>query len=232
MPQFIRTPEDIFRAERRDVYALHFCETTSKAIQKTWQEMKAWFERHMPDSPTEMMGPSEHSGWIEGGPSALRIAFTQADLQRFCDEWEYPDGSSKDPRFQCCLHPYQTWWDERGHYMPTLQRPASPGVSVWIESPLGMLCHVLTDDKATSHPASARDLWANACQQWPELQKVELHDIAHGQVLHLKDRRHWLMLWNDSFANMMSHQRKTEADWRRLADWLRLPQDAEIGSEF
>jgi hypothetical protein len=31
---------------------------------------------------------------------------------------------------------------------------------------------------------------------------------------------------------MMSRQRKTEADWRRLADWLRLPQDAEIGSEF
>ena len=84
MPQFIRTPEDIFRAERRDVYALHFCETTSKAIQKTWQEMKAWFEQHMPDSPTEMMGPSEHSGWIEGGPSALRIAAPHGPVTITC----------------------------------------------------------------------------------------------------------------------------------------------------
>lgn len=232
MPQLIRTPEDIFRAERRDIYALHFRETTSNAIRNTAQEMKAWFEQHMPDSVLEVMGPSERSGWIEGGPTALRIAFTEPDLQRFCKQWEHPDGKSKDPRFQCCIHPFQRWWNQHGHYMPTMQQPNGPGVSVWIESPLGMLCNVLDDAQVESHPASALDLWANACQQWPALQDVNFNDLHHGQVLKLKEPGQWLMLWNESFASMASQGGRTDADWRQVADWLRLPKDSRIASEF
>lgn len=233
MPQLIRTVEDIFRAERQDVYALHFLENKSSAIRHTWHEMQSWFERHIPDSPTETMGPSEHSGWIEGGPSCLRIAFTPMDLKRFCDEWEYTDGSSKDPRFQCCMYPYQAWWEKHGHYCPTAERPSEPGVSVWIESPLGILSHVICDRETRSHPATARDLWANACQQWPQLRDIDFNQLHYGQVVRMSEPDQWLLTWNESIASMMSEpSRRTEADWRKVADWLRLPHNTPMTSEF
>ncbi len=230
MPQLIRTPEDIFRAERRDVYALHFAEEDRNTSRATNDEMQRWFAQHMPDSPTEPMAPSEHSGFIEGGPIGLRIAFTDADLQRFCQLWEDAQGQSIDPRFQCYQYAYQNWWNKYGHYQPTLAQPQGPGASVWIESPLGTINHVLPAGQANHHPATVRDLWANACLQWPQLLALELDDLHHGQVLFDRHRERWMLLWNEPFANAASPH--TEEHWRALADWLQLPPETHIGSEY
>ena len=114
MPQLIHTPEEVFRRERRDIYTLEFQEGSSEDIQKTFKKMQAWFKQNTPDSPTEMLAPSEYSGWIDGGPTSLRIAFTPADLAIFCEQWENTDGGSLDPRFQCCIHPYADWLENDG----------------------------------------------------------------------------------------------------------------------
>ncbi len=231
MPQRIRTPEEIFRSERRDIYTLEFQAKTSAELQKTFKEMQDWFNQNTPDSPTEMLAPSEHSGWIVGGPMSLRIAFTPADLEIFCKRWENTDGGSLDPRFQCSLHPYVDWWEKHGRYMPTLARPEGLGVSVWIETSLGILSHVLPDPEANYHPAKAADLWANACQQWPELKAQSLDDLRYGCVVRtVAPTAPWLLLWNAPYT-MLRNLRNDEC-WRAVADWLRLPADTDIGSEW
>ena len=235
MPQIIRTPEDIFRDEGRDIYALHGQDNTldPEHLEAVWSEMQQWLALHMPDSPTERMAPSEHAGFIVGGPTGLRIAFTQADLQRFCQIWETPDGMSRDPRFQCYQYSYQEWWSQHGHYQPTLAQPQAPGISVWIETPLGIVSHVMPADDITSHPATVRDLWANAQCQWPRLQAVQLDDLNHGRVMWLPGESQWLLLWNAPF-NSGLHRSSAAADahWRQTADWLRLPLQTQICSEY
>ena len=229
MPQLIRTPEDIFRAERRDVYALQFTQTNERDICRTRDEMQAWFAQHMPGSPTELLAPSEHSGFIVGGPVGLRIAFTDDDLQRFCQRWETPDGQSIDPRFQCYQYPYDRWWAKRGHYVPTLDQPSSLGAALWVETPLGVVSHVLPAEH--NHPANVRDIWANACQQWPELQALDLEQLAYGKVVYSTHRKQWLLLWNAPLSEDWSESEKPER-WRTVVDWLRLPADAKMASEF
>lgn len=92
--------------------------------------MQDWFSRNLPNSRTETPAPSEHSGWIMGGPSSLRIAFTDADLATFCAQWERLDGTRLDPRFQCGIYADVDWWRLHGHFMPTFTRPEGPEVSV------------------------------------------------------------------------------------------------------
>lgn len=75
-----------------------------------------------------------------------------------------------------------------------------------------------------------RDLWANACLQWPQLLALELDDLHHGQVLFDRHRERWMLLWNEPFANEASCH--TEEHWRALADWLRLPPETHIGLEY
>lgn len=233
MPQLIRTPEDIFRVERRDVYVLDFKQKSSHAIERTLKEMQSWFAHNMPDSPTEILAPSEHSGWIMGGPCTLRIAFTEKDLAAFCAGWERADGQSLDPRFQCCQLAYADWLEQYGQYVPTLERPSAPGVSVWIDTPLGILSHVLHDAQANAHPAHPKDLWFHACQQWPQLQHLDLDDLNFGKVVRYVPPTNWCLLWNAPFMSMSAFRgEERDALWRSVADWLRLPPETDIGSEF
>ena len=240
MPQLIRTPEDIFRAEKRDIYALHWLANSDdvewiswSVFQDIWAEMVQWFAQHMPDSPTEFMACSEHSGIIVGGPISLRIALTDSDLQRFCQIWETPDGKSIDPRFQCYQHAYQQWWEERGHFAPTQEQPLEPGVAVWIDSPIGILSHVLTDDSADMHPGNERNLWANACAKWPQLQGIDLDDLCHGQVMRGQRDHGWMMLWDAPF-DLLCKEDPAQLDqrWHHIADWLGLASDTVFASKY
>lgn len=140
----IRTPEDIFRAEGKDVYCLHFNQDDASQVAQTRSEMLDWLSQHLPGTRTELVGPSEHSGFLMGGPAALRVDFSEQGLAVFCARWENPEtGLSLDPRFQCFLMPYADWLAEHGHFVPTLDKPGHVGLAVWIDTPLGVLTHVL-----------------------------------------------------------------------------------------
>ena len=233
MPQLIRTPEDIFRAEKRDVYALSFLEDSTSAIRTTWAEMEAWLRANLPNSPFETLAPSEHSGWIMGGPLSLGIHFTDADLQRFSQIWETPDGQSRDPRFQCYQMPYQVWWQECGHFQPTLAQPDGPGVSIWIETPLGILSHVLTEESVDVHPGNEKTLWVNACAQWPQLQAYSFDDMNFGEVIRTPRDTPWSLHWYAPVEFMHKHDHAwRERHWRTVADWLCLPPDADVTSKY
>lgn len=105
----IRTPEDVLRNERCDVYIVEFREQDPRKKNKTWVEIEKWLRQNLPESAIEILGPSENSNYIEGGPLTMRVSFTQRDLRTFCTRWEDAEGRSVDPRFQCILLSYKDW---------------------------------------------------------------------------------------------------------------------------
>lgn len=228
MIQRIRTPEDIFRTEKKDVYALRFHQDNPAQKEQTLAEMQSWLQLNMPKSLTEILGPSEHSGWVEGGPTMLRIDFQQEDLETFLKTWENPDGMSKDPRFQCCLLSYDEWYLEYGRYFPTLESPTSPGVALWVETPLGTISHVIANPDLKHHPTNYENFWMHARKLWVDLENSELTDHHYGSVIYSPQRNEYTLLWNAAVGSEPSN--KVER-WLKIAQWLRLPPSSKIAQE-
>jgi hypothetical protein len=225
----VRFPEDIFREERRDVYALDFSDSKAGRTLSR-KQMEMWLAEHLPASSVEMLAPSEHSGWIflEGSPTGLSVDFADGDLLKFFKKWLTRGGISKDPRFKCVFYSYQHWWTHHGHFMPTLERPKETGVSVWIESPIGILSHTIVDARLSRHPSTPQNIWLNACEQWPQLRKLKLEQLSHGAVDQSpRTPGRWSLIC-DAPDKGHSSNPKT---WKPLLKWLRLPANTEIYSD-
>lgn len=90
MPQLISTPEDWFRNQMRDLYLICPAQESKFSKKKYMAEQKklhAWFADHLPHTPLSIVGPSEYSGWIEGGPRYLAADFDSAGLAAFTAAW-------------------------------------------------------------------------------------------------------------------------------------------------
>lgn len=113
MPQLVRTPEEILRETKRDLYFIRFHEAgwlgpwgpvTARS------EVEAWFAEHLPHIAIEPMGPSELSGILSGGCDRdMYVDFDEAALKHFVEVWENPDGSYKDPRWTCYYMSYEAF---------------------------------------------------------------------------------------------------------------------------
>lgn len=112
MPKLVRTPEDVLRQTKRDLYLVKF------NVEDPWThfgasdnpgktELVAWLRRELPDTELEDLGPSEKCGVITGWVGRqMRIDFSPATLRKFCSFWEDNQGKSLDPRWQCYQIPY------------------------------------------------------------------------------------------------------------------------------
>lgn len=230
MTRRIRTPEDIFREERRDVYALEFTQKGTE-LQKAMRAMAQWLGNQLPASLAEPMAPSQQDGWLwlEGVPSNLSLNFAEGDLVKFFQHWLTPNGQSKDPRFICRFYSYSQWWEQHGHYTPTLAKPLAPNVALWIESPLGILSHCVTDTDLTQHPSTVEDLWANACEKWPHLQGLKLVDLRRGSVDKTSQNpMRWCFIWEA--PSTLCPDPDNPATWHSIMNWLCLPPDTPIHS--
>lgn len=130
MPLLVRTPEQILREEKRDLYYIEFSvfgETGNDSEDPPGRsELLAWLEKHIPQCQVEPLGPSEKSGWVVGGiHGRIRVDFDAAGLAKFCHTWENADGLSKDPRFQCMLIRYGDWKRKEDQ-----EKPAAPRLHV------------------------------------------------------------------------------------------------------
>jgi len=218
MPAIIRTPEEIFRTENKDLYFIQFYQ---KKFECTQQELIDWIEEHLPSSSYERMAPSESSCYLAGYLGDLRIDFAEADLNFFCMHWETPEGKSLDERFQCFLKPYDDWFKGISQYAPIRTKPIDHGLIVWCDTPLGFIYHQIAIEVANAlglmiHPLSPRDLWFQAKQIWPELSKLEStsfiygynyfdkngdvtiiydHDVPYEEAMLIPERRQALLEW-------------------------------------
>lgn len=109
MPELLRTPEQVLRETKRDLFFIRFNQWVpwEPARVPGKQTLFRWFKQHLPQVTLELLGPSEHSGFIEGGVGGTwRVDFDKASLDVYCRAWEKPDGTPKDPRWTCCIYPY------------------------------------------------------------------------------------------------------------------------------
>ena len=225
MPQLIRTPEEIFRKEGKAIYMIRFADGESESAAR--DEVLQWLKTHLPGTHYEKLAPSEHSGFICGYFGTLRVDFSQADLATFCERWEHADGKSVDPRFQCYCMPYQAWHDGVAKFVPTLDRPTSPGISCWWDTPLGVAYHQISLPEAQEqelhrHPCLHRDIWFNIVNSFPALADVAPDTLTHGQNALDRDGT-CFMIYTEPVRHQFTDQRKAE-----LLEWFNLPADTQV----
>jgi hypothetical protein len=110
MPQIVRTPEQVLRETKHDLYYIGFHEWDpfkgSKQQAPGKSELLQWFQNRLPHVELEELAPSEFSGYITGGfGQCLRVDFGESDLDLYVATWEEPDGASKDERWTCYHYP-------------------------------------------------------------------------------------------------------------------------------
>ena len=229
MPQLIRTPEEIFRTEAKDIYFIAIKDDKGQGS-PAWGEIKEWLRINVPNSRVEMMAPSEQSGWISGYFGELRVDFSEADLAAFCTRWENADGGSLDPRFQCYCIPYQPWFEKVSQYVPAIERPAELGLAQWWDTPIGFVYHQISLQEADQkelkrHPGNAHDLWFNFSRLIPELASLNPSELTHGDICKRSDD-HWMVIYS---TDVRSDQDRFPIERQRaLRDWFNLPADADM----
>lgn len=232
MPQLIRTPEQIFRDERKDLYLIRMCQGDGDDA-PGWQEIQDWLREHAPNSPVEPLAPSEDSGWVMGYLGDLRVDFTPEDLATFCARWEDGNGNSIDPRFQCYLWPFAPWYAEQYAYLPTRDQPTTLGSTVWWEIPGGYVYHQLPDTpegtvSTRRHPLSAPNLWLRAVDCWPELAALNPRDLVRGWIERDDDSGRWTVFYETPSHDLWGFDRERQA---ALQTWFGLPANTDFISD-
>ncbi len=227
MPMLVRTPEDILRAEKKDLYILRSTETEQRNAPSLMM-IKAWINEHLPGTHMELLGPTEHSGMIIGGLGRdVWVNFSTEGLATFCASWE-KDDQSVDRRFQCFVYPYAQWYQEHGRFVPTRDKPSRVGITQWWYTPLGFIHHTLSDEDSHgdgTHPASVHDILHTAKAIWPELEGIDSSAMTHGSIFFANDSLKKQAKYQPPSKRDNPHWQSSEAEIR---DWFGLPLDCEL----
>ena len=238
MPMLVRTPEEIFRAEKKDLCILISQEGSDQerfsGRAKTPEGLRmiqAWIKDQLPDVKQELLAPSEYSGMICGGiGDQVRVDFSPEQLKTFCDRWEVND-TSTDSRFQCFIAPYKKWHEEHGRFVPTQDQPTVVGVTVWWYTPIGFIHHQLSaehlDENAWNpHPANHHDIWAHAVHLWPTLAELDTDDLCYGGIQQNRESMTWTAIYTPP---LWKGKPKTfQPSEPQIRDWFHLPEDTEV----
>jgi len=129
MPALIRTIDQYFREEKRDLYYIVF----GHKLDGSWRwladapanpagrdELLTWFAEHLPACKIEPIYPfGERSGILCAPyPGSISVDFDEASLQAFCARWENAAAQSLDPRFQCYCYPLANYLEQHGGEYP------------------------------------------------------------------------------------------------------------------
>jgi hypothetical protein len=231
----IRTPEEIFRTEKKDIYAIENLEGESSQ-DSGMVDITDWIQANLPGTKTELLAPSEYSGIIAGGINGrLRVDFTPAGLQMFCDRWE-KDNASVDPRFQCYIYPYQKWFEKYGQFVPTTEKPNEPGLALWCHTPIGFLHHQITLQEAEAndlaeHPGNSGDLWMHMAEFWPDVARLRKDDLTFGIVGRDRQKRSWYV-WYTPPISSNGHPIFEPPTATQIRDWFCLPVDSRVEEDL
>lgn len=227
MPTRVRTPEDVFRAEKKDLYILRSMEARCRSAPGL-KMIQGWIKQNLPGTHMELLGPSEKSGVILGGIGRdVWVDFSAEGLATFCARWEIGD-QSVDPRFQCFALLYEPWFRAHGRFIPTRDQPIGIAPTLWWYTPLGFIHHQLpeTDRQGVdSHPASVYDILNSAKELWPELKDIEPCAMSHGRIICSSDSKKRWAEYENAVTGYTVHWIPSEAEIRQ---WFGLPPEIRM----
>ena len=171
MPMLVSTPEQWFRARQCDLYHFRLADG-QKGLPV---ELKDWIAKNLLDPKNQILGPSEHSGWISGGPCFPTIAMSDAEVLKFSDRWEDADGKSLDPCWQCYQRRYTDWLETFDRIEVFKGRPPKGAQYRWLLCDAGLYWlkgrYKDTDTSYREFPGEpCIDDWWWACRKFPEIQ--------------------------------------------------------------
>lgn len=186
MPYLIDTPEGWFRTKQKDLYVLDYrvgdesdflsdseMGTINKKYRDDQEILSEWFLVNLPATPLEVLGPSEYSGYILGGPCNIVADFDESSLATFCASWD-----KADSMWQVELKHYAQWLAQV-QSCKLLPIPLATQQRVrWWHTPTGI---ILMSEAHDGILLSRRDAWWQLQQLVPELQSAKLDDFPYGE---------------------------------------------------
>lgn len=193
MPQLVCTPEGWFRTHQRD---LHLIRPTKKEVsKKEWisqqKKLHAWFAATLPSATLGVIGPSEYSGWLMGGPAYISVDIDSSGIGIFneawgadsfwkVESWSYADWRNRVESAILLqvplteMHDNLRWWDipEKGILLLDAN---TTGTFVGVEPE----SHTFT--------LSKQDAWWRLQQLFPEFAEMEWDDFPCGYFRNFKD---------------------------------------------
>jgi hypothetical protein len=186
MPMIISTPEEWFRDQRRDLYLIVLNENHGKFSKKknmaNQKLLNKWFDEHLPNTPLRIIGSSENSGWITGGPCYFTADFDANTLAIFNAAWE-PESAWK----------IEVWsFDEWRERVESVNLITSPGLEYkkvrWWDTSRGILIlngitqgrFVGGNEKTGEIHLTLRDGWWRLQQHFPEFSEYRADKFPSG----------------------------------------------------
>jgi len=142
MPYLIDTPEGWFRKHCRDIHVLDYeipddfeniSSRKQEALQKQYakdsQILELWIKANLPSVELTIIGPSEYSGYIMGGPTIKVADFDASAREAFEQHW-----AAGHP-WRVRVEPYADW-AKKIESVRLLETPACPNESCrWWDTP-------------------------------------------------------------------------------------------------
>ena len=171
MPMLIQSPEQWFRTLARDFYEFR----PAKGQTGLPLELTDWIKEKLPHRALTLLGPSEHSGWICGGPTMYVLAMDPQEVDAYTARWEETSGRCIDERWQCFQWPYSGWLLKFERIDVSKGRPMTGTQYRWLLCAAGLYwlrgSYTEESEAIKDFPGiPCRDDWWWACQSFPEVQ--------------------------------------------------------------
>jgi hypothetical protein len=166
MPAVIGTPEQWFRTQGCDFFEISpiddseenfiFGDIPDRRRVEILAEAEEWFKQHLPHRSITILGPSEYSGFICGGPRMRVVALDENDLKLF---------GKFDARWVCYQWRYQDWLDRFDNIQTTPGIPPAGTSCRWFLCKAGLFWI-----KDGDYPGEPRfDDWWLIRRRYPDL---------------------------------------------------------------
>lgn len=237
MPLLISTPEEWFRNQMRDLYLISRSESEGKFSKKKYiadqKLLNDWFDKNLPNTPLRIIGVSENSGYICGGPNYFTADFDSMGLAIFNAEW----GNGTPWQIE-------TWsfseWRNRVESANLLPSPCFDVKKVrWWDTPRGILLLNATTvgrylgggEESTEFSLSLRDGWWRLQQLFPEFAEYEAYKFPSGffRRSEKSDEKSYLILdWADSEEWDSEIYAKDVQKIQNIKNAIGIPEDMQL----
>ncbi|BET26510.1 hypothetical protein EV673_0378 [Limnobacter thiooxidans] len=140
MPHIISTPEAWFREKQTSFFQIDFdisYDEYSQLGDDGWKRLikaeklslEAWLAKFMPHVDWVVLGPSEYSGWIEGGPALKSAVLHDKQVHLFQSGW------SKHPYWRLVEKRFEDWRSNMDRYVLWNGKSALGERTCWADTP-------------------------------------------------------------------------------------------------